>query len=221
MSALHRLGRERNLVAGVDNILRDPDGVRAAAAAASFTVDSPFYPGVRAALPKDILAEVELGIWSILSRQFGCCREMVVQNASFALTTAPPERLRPPQRIPHFDGVDDSQFAALIHLGHRDLGGTGFFRHRSTGYETITADREADYFTALRADLERHGRPTPAYIDGSTAIYDMIGISPARFNRMAVYRGNMLHSALVCLPDGLNSAPSTGRLTITCFLTAR
>lgn len=218
---LRRLGAEGGLIASIDDVFRNPAAVLAAAAAARFAVDSPFYPGVRAAITHAIRAEVERATWPILAEHFGCSRQMTMQNASFALTATLPDRLRPAQRIPHFDGVDEGQFAALIHLARRDLGGTGFFRHRSTGYERITAERQQHYFSALRDDLNRVGRPAPAYINGSTDIYELIGMSPAIFNRMVVYRGNMLHSALVCGPAALDGSPEKGRLTITCFLTAR
>ncbi|QJR03063.1 hypothetical protein HH800_13310 [Sphingobium yanoikuyae] len=214
------IGQERALLVSLDDALSDPQRVRAMASVACFAVDSPFYPGVRAPLPQGVAAEVERLSWPVLAEHFGCRRGLNIKNASFALTVTAPAQLRPPQRIPHYDGTSDSQFAVLIHLGFDDLGGTGFFRHRSTGYESIGPERELSYFAALRSDLERFGRPKPSYIDESTAIYERIAVSSARFNRMILYRGNMLHSAMLRLPEGLSACPATGRLTITCFIDA-
>ena len=68
---------------------------------------------------------------------------------------------------------------------------------------------------AVYAELDRH--PAPArYFADSDAQFELLGVMPARFNRLVVYRGSLLHSAIVN-PRRLDADPRTGRLTVNTF----
>jgi hypothetical protein len=62
-------------------------------------------------------------------------------RGNFSLVTTPPEALSVEQRIPHVDAADPLQFAAVHYLCDAEHGGTGFFRHRSTGFATLDPAR--------------------------------------------------------------------------------
>ncbi len=111
--------------------------------------------------------------------------------------------------------------AILHYLALEDGDGTGFYRHRSTGFETITPERGAAYFANLKADLAKHGPPPGAYINGDTAIFERIAHFEGRFNRALIYRGRLLHSGAISPGRDLPCDALTGRLTVASFLAAQ
>jgi Family of unknown function (DUF6445) len=100
-------------------------------------------------------------------------------------------------------------------------GGTAFYRHRTTGFETISASRLPDYSEFLEAEIARCGAPQADYPRGDTPLFEQTYRVTAAFNRLVIYRGWTLHSGQI--PDGhpLPADPRTGRLTINTFLQAR
>ena len=97
-------------------------------------------------------------------------------------------------------------------------GGTAFYRHRRTGFETIRPERMPRFKAALVADEHEHG-PFPArYYYDDDERYEMIGEVEARPDRVIIYRGRLLHSGHIPIaPDPLTALES-GRLTINTFL---
>ncbi|MDA4834850.1 DUF6445 family protein, partial [Enterobacter hormaechei] len=107
---------------------------------------------------------------------------------------------------------------ALVHyLGGEDDGGTAFYRHRATGFETIDATRAPIYLNAISAEVGNAPPPT-AYVDGSTPLFEQISAVDARPNRAVVYRSALLHSGRIPPAASLSANPLTGRLTVTAFL---
>jgi hypothetical protein len=125
------------------------------------------------------------------------------------------------QRVPHVDTADALQFATVHFLCGAGLGGTGFFRHRATGYETIDAARLPAYRAALDAELAA-SPPAPAYINAAgNDQFEGIGAVEARPDRMILYRAGLLHSGLVAVPAADAADPRRGRLTGNLFLQCR
>jgi hypothetical protein len=108
---------------------------------------------------------------------------------------------------------------AIIHyLGHEDQGGTAFYRHRSTGFETVDAARHRRYLDTLRDDFATHGEPEPAYIEGDTALFERTAGYDAAFNRALIYRSSLLHCAMLPNHVALPGTVREGRLTVASFL---
>jgi hypothetical protein len=120
--------------------------------------------------------------------------------------------------MPHFDGLGARRIAILHHLSRNGGGATSFYRHRATGFETLSEARLPAYNAAVNAELARSGLPAPAFIDGDTPIYERIARYEARFNRLLVYRGNTLHSGSVAPGRPLPADPHTGRFSINTFI---
>ena len=103
----------------------------------------------------------------------------------------------------------------LLYLCGDEHGGTAFYRHRATGLQQITAENRERYGEAVYAEVDR--RPAALrYFDDSDEHFELLGVMPARFNRLVVYRGSLLHSAIVN-PRRLRADPRTGRLTGNTF----
>jgi hypothetical protein len=131
----------------------------------------------------------------------------------FGLVTTEAGDALPIQRIPHHDGPDPEQLAMVHYLCRSGYGGTGFFRHRATGFEAIGPARRDLYVRTAQAELET------APDDGMTNYERIAGPEPV-FNRMIVYRGHVLHSALPG-EASLSCDPAKGRLTANGFVVPR
>ena len=218
---LHQVGREAQPLVVIDDFAPDPDALRAAGVASTFGPALQHYPGIRAPLPdsyfqtqRDALAEV---LGELLKRRG---RASLV-DASFSIVTTPSDALDIRQRIPHCDAFDADRIALVHYLAPEDSDGTAFFRHRSTGFETIDAERAPIFFGQLDAEFRHGGLPPARYVAGDTPLFERTMAVAARYNRAVVYPSFLLHSGAIAPDAVLSSDPAVGRLTITAFLSVR
>ncbi len=213
-----RQGNEAEPVVVIDNFAPLPQRFIDDASFLKLEPMGEHYPGLRAAVPPSLLLPLLADLAPLIEDVFGLaqCR---IADALYSLVTTTPDDLKPIQRLPHFDGVEPERLALLHYLSRDARGGTAFYRHRSTGFETVTAARLGDYRRALDADLQREGVPPPGYIGSDTAIYTQVARHAGHFNRAILYRGNTLHCADLPADLPLTADPATGRFTVNTFLT--
>lgn len=214
--AVHRLGREREPVAVIENFAADPDAVRAAAAAGDWAAAGEHYPGIKAALPAGYLAQQRGLLATVMREVFGVSGTARVLEARFSLVTTRPERLSLHQRLPHVDAIEPGRLALIHYLVPDGTGGTAFFRHRATGFETVDGVRAPEYFAALDKDVRELG-VAPGYPLGDTPAFERTGGFDGSWNRALVYRGRLLHCGEIAAGRLLSPDPMTGRLTVTGF----
>lgn len=215
--SVETIGRERQRIAIIDSFSPEADALTQAAPEAAFEERGEYYPGPRAPAPKTYFAGIRDVVVTIARDVFGAKRSLTLQRALFSLATRPPQALSLAQRVPHIDNVDNGALAIVHYLSAQDFGGTAFFRHRSTGFETVTRERHEQFLSALKADFARHGEPPAAYISGDTPIFERIfRVAPA-FNRAVIYRSSLLHCAELPNDIPLPTDPGKGRLTIAAF----
>jgi len=177
-----RLGQEETPVVQIDNFVAEPDRLVEDARRANFQAVAPYYPGVRAVVREPYIARVKQGLALLVAGVFGYGRGF---ECLYSIVTRPGNQLVPLQRMPHFDGVNDRKLAVLHYPCQPDAGGTAFYRHRSTGYETVTDARFPGYKKFLEADVARMGVPAPDYPRGSNAMFEQIArFEAARFADM-------------------------------------
>lgn len=217
---VHTIGRDGEPVAVIENFAADPEALRGAARAAAFVPAGEHYPGVRAPVPGRYLADQRALLATVLREVFAVAATVKVLDVGFALVTTPPAALRLEQRMPHVDALAPGRLALVHFLVPGGDDGTGFFRHRGTGYETLDGVRSGTYLAALDRDLRRHGPPPPAYPDGDTPLFERTAHFGGVYNRALLYRGRLLHSGAIAPGHGLSADPATGRLTITGFFAA-
>lgn len=215
------LGAEGQPVVVVDGFSPDPDLLVEEAASLPFAVLGEFYPGVRARVTASYFGGLAPILTPIMREVFGYRERLSFDRALYSLVTTPSDRLSLAQRIPHFDGVQPGMVAILHYLTHEDRGGTSFFRHRSTGFETVDADRHARYLEALSADFAEHGEPEPGYIRGDTVVFERLAHFAPAYNRALIYRSSLLHCASIPNDLPLPTDVRAGRLTVASFLSAR
>lgn len=215
------IGSEREPVITIDDFSPDPDALRDAANKAEFGVIGEYYPGLRAKVPQEYFESVGDTLGQVLKEFFRYKAGADVLSSYYSLVTTAPSQLSLAQRIPHADAYNDQQIAIIHYLCHNDLGGTAFFRQRSTGFESISEDRVETFHHALAADLEQHGEPEPKYIGPDSSLFERTHLCKPKYNRALIYRGKMLHCGALdttpILPDDLEH----GRLTIASFLGGR
>ena len=214
---IERVGREGSPVVILDDAHPRLDLLRGHIETLRFTEAPGGFPGHRAPIEDAYLAPFSSILKSVLSDVFGLSQGVVIKDCQASMVTTRPEDLSEPQRRPHIDDTDNRLIAMMHYLDGEEKGGTAFFRQTRTGFETITKDRKAEY----EADLLRAAPPPQGYLTQSNDDFERIGAVAARVNRLAIYRGNLLHSG--DLPEGLSFEPDPrkARLSVNTFLMGR
>ena len=215
------IGKEQSPLLVVDNFVPEPQSLVDFAASQKFLANSPYYPGIRAAAPQAYqhfmlhsLQDSLIDYFELPATQLG------FSVCHLSLVTTSPTQLKLLQRIPHFDTTAKHALAAVHYLFQGDQGGTAFYRHRKTGFETIDESRTLAYYRSLES--ENNGPDLPkvsdGYIQGDTPLFEQIHQQQGVFNRLIVYRRHLLHSGVITKDTSLSADPRLGRLTISSFI---
>jgi hypothetical protein len=216
-----RIGECPITVTVADNVLLRPQQLVEFGLGLKFVEDdSNLYPGVRARVP----AEFSRPFHRWLNRALhgtGVLQESsyIDDDASFfSIVNKSRANLLPLQRIPHYDSADPRVFAAVIYLFDRANSGTSFYRHRTTGYETIGDDNKDNYKIALNRNMKNLGPPAREYTNGSNALFERTHSVESAFNRIVIYSGNVLHAADIDGSFFTGNDNSQWRLTISSLI---
>lgn len=201
----------------VDQFLEAPEAVISEGSLQNFAKITPQYPGVRAPLDPAICRAWLTKLTPLLDQWFGPYGRPWEMQAWYSLVTTPRAELAPIQCLPHVDGTDPTQIAMMLYLHRTGHGGTAFFRHRSTGLESLTANDFPRYAAALQAEVGRTGLPPAAYPTDGAPHFERVHTVPGAFNSAVFYRGNILHSGVIDNAVPLSADPAEGRLTINAF----
>lgn len=215
------IGTEREPIVTIDAFASDPERLRREAAHADFAPIGEYYPGERAPVPPIYLDMIGDTLRQVLGEFFGYRGESEILRSYYSIATMAPHQLSLPQRIPHTDAYDDHQIAVVHFLNRENLGGTAFFRHRSTGFETVNAQRVEQFHDSLSAEFSRLGEPEPAYIGADSPLFERTHVCAYRYNRAIIYRGKMLHCADLANTPNLPDSIEHGRLTAATFVRPR
>lgn len=207
----------------IDNFLQDPYSMVEVAAQSPFfpypgLETKKGYPGIRAEAPADYSHNLTDLLEPLIKLNFNIPEQLEVRKSicAFSLTTLPPEELGPLQCTPHFDASTSSHIAVLLYLCDERHGGTGFYRHNATGLQQITEDTREHYLDVYYEEINTQ-RPERKYFHDSNAQFSFLGMIPAKFNRLVVYRGSLLHSACINPSLSVNANARSGRLTVNTF----
>jgi hypothetical protein len=212
------IGAEKAPLLVIDNVT-DADALVATAASQQFTVTSRYFPGIRAPAPPEYLQLFSTHLAKTFAKYFQLEATVLrFTMCHFSLVTTLPENLSTPQRIPHVDSLGKDGLATIHYLFKKNLGGTAFYRHRSTGFEFVDESRQAAYLQALARETSGPEGPGAAYINGDTALFEQIARQDGVYNRMLVYRRNSLHSGCIGKDFVPDPNPLSGRLSINSFI---
>lgn len=213
------VGRENAPLLVIDDFVHDPDALIRHATGRMFTERWRWFPGTRTRAPLAYRRLILEQMRELLCEFFGLGRRSLsFSMCHYSLITTPADRLEMPQRIPHIDSVGGDGIASIHYLFRAPHGGTAFYRHRRTGFESVDASRSPEYFRTLEAELGGPDMPAPAYINGDTALFEQIAMQEGVFNRILFYRRNVLHSGCIAGDFVPDPNPLTGRLSINSFI---
>ena len=195
-----------------DNFHPDPDSLRQQAATLPYSTSAEdFYPGVRADAPGCYISFINHMLPAVMSTA-NAPFDASVTLSRLSLATTAPGQLKPIQCVPHFDSVNDKQWAMVHYLSASNTGGTGFYRHRDTAFEKVNKADAAIYMKRLKTQATTVGFPPNEYIDGTTELFVHIGQANWAYNRAIFYPSTLFHSAQI-IPHTLSDHPLAGRLT--------
>lgn len=214
-----RIGNEAEPLCIIDDFLAEPLKFRnQAIQGVPPRPDGTLYPGLRAPAPDTYQALLDSALRTLAGEIFEIDAPAPSLVSYSSLVATPPEKLQPAQQIPHFDQPNRHDLAVMHYFCEPHLGGTSFYRHRSSGYEYVDAGRMAEYFDTLEREVKEIGLPQPpAYICGDTPLFERIHAVEAKWNRLVVYRTSSLHSGSIASDYPFDLNPMTGRFTIASF----
>jgi len=216
------VGNERTPIVVIDEpIVTTDELIHFATRHAKFSSDGRFaYPGIRCDLPPAYGQALVPELVKLISQLYKPppSHELHLIHQLFSLVTQEPGKLRPLQRVPHFDNHSPYYFATVHYLNSGNHAGTGIFRHRPTGYERITEDRYPSYVQAAESHIKKNGLPAEKYINASDDHFELIAKIEYKPNRLVMYPGNLLHSGLIQPDQDIDADPATGRLTANMFM---
>ena len=179
-----------------------------------------FYPGLLGTAPTAYVDAMVRFVLPLITAYFGADPIRPARaRGNFSLVTTPPQALSPDQRVPHVDAADRLQFATVHFLSCDNADGTGFFRHRATGFETLDADRLPCYRAVIDNQLKTLS--DEGYPDAAHSLFEQIGAVEARPDRLILYRAALFHSGLIRTLPADAADPMRGRLTGNLFLQCR
>jgi hypothetical protein len=217
-----RLGNEGIPVIVIDDFLHDAEHlVEYAARVSGFRRSPEIYPGHRAPIPMPYPLAVRTLLDAAMREVFGLGGLDVIDSRSdFSIVTKRPGDIPARKRVPHTDTSDPNFIVVLHYLCTGRHGGTSFYRHRATSFETVAAARKPSYLERLEAELD--AAAPDDYAVGDTAIFERIAGYEAVFNRAIIYRGIDIHGADIPADFAFDPDPRAGRLTAnTSFLFGR
>lgn len=217
---VRRVGAEGAPLLVVDQAVADPDRLVRKAARGHFKPQGAMFPGVRIRAPLFYETFLEQLLRPLLAEHFGLPANgrFAFPMCHYSLVTTPPGRLVFLQRVPHIDSVQDNGLATVHYLFRGDWGGTAFYRHRSTGFESVDESRRTTYFETLQEESRRADATGDGYINGDSPLFERTESVDGAYNRMLVYRRNSLHSGNI---DSDRVPPAdvyAGRLSINSFI---
>lgn len=211
------IGNDDQPVFIADDVLLNPDDLRACATPGSFGAppETSWYPGQVAPLPETYLPLVLRELRNAMVQAFGMHPDYRANAYGFfGLSTLRPDQMAINQVAPHTDTARLHSFATVHYLSHDDQGGTAFYRHKSTGLELITPSCSAKFAHFRRQELAQVQDPSPTEIEN---LYEEIFHVEPRFNRLILYRAGQIHRSKLTPGAALSTDPARGRLTANTF----
>ncbi|MGM8227376.1 DUF6445 family protein [Cellvibrio sp. ARAG 10.3] len=218
-----RVGQEGEPVLVIDNFLTNAESlVNYVIRFGQFQLAGPGYPGVRSPAPDKYLVALRQLLGDLIYRTFDLDEQDITgAQADFSMVMTPPQHLRLPHRIPHYDSNKRAELAAVHFLCSGPQGSTAFYRHRQTGYEFVDHSRLAHYRATLEAEVKQQGDLPARYMNGSTPLFEQIAEYGALFNRILIYPCTSLHSGNIPEDFVFDADPRRGRLSINTFIFCR
>lgn len=179
--------------------------------------DNSYYPGVRDNMPlpygrllKKFFEEY------ILPKFINEAGTINLHKCLLSLVACRPNQLTIDQKMPHIDSYNNKDFAFVHYLSGKELGGTSIYKYKPRNKTEITvADKKI--LDEMLIEVANYPEEHRGYITQSTPLFEQVLNIEAKFNRLVIYQGNLLHSANLDSPLSYCGDKRTGRLSISSF----
>ncbi|MDU0354944.1 DUF6445 family protein [Paraglaciecola aquimarina] len=216
------VGNEQTPVYIIDNFMTDVDECKQyALTQATFAKpEKSAYPGKIAKLPKEYTEVVLQQAIEVIHTfyQVPTNLRLVKEAMVYSIVTQSEDSLELKQAIPHFDSLSSKHFAIMHYINEGKFDGTGFYRHNPTGFEKIDQQKLPILDKAVVDYFNQKGLPRQAYFNLSDDHFSLIGKVDYQPNRLVIYPGALLHSALIDPNRDVIDNINTGRLTSNIFI---
>ncbi|WP_019026347.1 DUF6445 family protein [Colwellia piezophila] len=180
--------------------------------------DNSYYPGVRDNMPEPYIRLLQTFFQNeIMPKLAGQQNNTIkVHKSLMSLVTCPPSQLLTEQKMPHVDSCKNNEYAFIHYLSGAELGGTSIYRYLPKDIIQLHESDEVildEMLSAVRAEKSEHS----GYITQSTSLFEQVLSIDAKFNRLVIYQGNLLHGANLVSKASYSGDLENGRLSITSF----
>lgn len=220
---IQQLSINGHILLCIDDFLEDPHAFVDFACQSSYNpypgmLERKGYPGIRSPAPDTYSYNLTTFLEPLIKQVFNIPADKDIRKSmcAMSLLTIPSELLGPLQRTPHFDSSTPHHIAALLYLCSTHHGGTAFYRHNATGIEQLTPNTVEPYLETYYDEINRE-KPSKEFFSVDNKFFTQTGYIEAKFNRLVLYKGSLLHSAYINPSKSIDSNPKTGRLTVNTF----
>ena len=212
-------GNEKVPMLVVDSFLSDPQLlVKYCLETDIFNNADSFYPGLRMPAPELYIHAIRHYLGDLIEAIFGLKKDSWRGGRSvYSMVITKPENMNERQSVPHVDSLKQNDLACVHYLCDANKGGTSLYRHKKTGYETISEERMTRYKQVTLEEGILEVSPK-SYMNGSNDFFEQIACVEALFNRIVLYPANVLHSGNIAPDFNFDPNPKTGRLTLNSFI---
>ncbi|MFY8327252.1 DUF6445 family protein [Pseudoalteromonas sp. ZZD1] len=180
--------------------------------------DNSFYPGVRDHMPQPYQRLLLTFFQNeILPKIKGYSYTSATLHKSLlSLISCKPTDLINDQKVPHIDSCDPRDYAFVHYLSNKELGGTSIYKYIPENIVEFK-DEHKPLLAKMVRDMKNKPEEHNGYLSNSTSIFEQVLKIEAKFNRLVIYQGNLLHSANITSAASYSRDPKVGRLSIASF----
>ncbi|MFQ3176921.1 MAG: hypothetical protein ACI9H9_000026 [Pseudoalteromonas tetraodonis] len=184
--------------------------------------DNSFYPGIRDNMPQPYLRLLHAFFQNeilpkIENKNY---HESILHKSLLSLVSCKPANLIVDQKVPHIDSCDERDYAFVHYLSGEELGGTSIYKYIPQNIIEFKEQHKpllADIVNDVKNNPDEH----QGYLAGTTSLFEQVFKIDAKFNRLVIYQGNLLHSANIYSEQSCLADAKKGRLSIASFASVR
>jgi hypothetical protein len=180
--------------------------------------DNSYYPGVRDNMPEPYIRLLQDFFQDHIMPKVVDNDDYtaIVHKSLISLTSCHPSQLQTEQKMPHVDSCKSNQYAFVHYLSGQELGGTSIYRFIPKNKIELNEQEEVildEMLNAVIATPDEHS----GYISQSTSLFEQVLSIEAKFNRLVIFQGNLLHCANLTSEKSYSGDTENGRYSITSF----
>ncbi len=180
--------------------------------------DNSYYPGVRDNMPEPYIRLLQHFFQNFIIPKLPTNKQGtgIVHKSLISLTSCPPSELLNEQKMPHVDSCKSGEYAFVHYLSGAELGGTSLYRYLPKDIIELN-EQDETVLDDMLSDVSLNSNEHSGYLTHSTSLFEQVLKIDAKFNRLVIYQGNLLHSANLISKESYSGDTANGRFSVTSF----